>query len=96
MHEFHGRSIEFIRTPVNVIDIVATASFYLDFITASFYMDFIMTSSFYLDFITASFYLDFIMTQLQQDHDVLEFVRCATSNLISTSAFHHRRHQHIG
>ena len=68
MHEFHGRSIEFIRTPVNVIDIVATASFYLDF----------------------------IMTQLQQDHDVLEFVRCATSNLISTSAFHHRRHQHIG
>ena len=93
MHEFHGHSIEFIRTPVNVIDIVATASFYLDFITTSFYLDFI-TASFYMDL--TSFYLDFIMTQLQQDHDVLEFVRCATSNLISTSAFHHRRHQHIG
>jgi len=76
---FHGRSIEFIRTPVNVIDIVATASFYLDFITTLWFI----RTSFYLDFITTSFYLDFIMTQLQQDHDVLEFVRCATSNLTS-------------
>jgi len=41
------------RTPVNAIDIVATASFYLDF----------------------------IMTQLQQDHDVLEFVRYISNKM---------------
>ena len=31
--------LEFIRTPVNVIDIVATASFYLDFVMTQLQQD---------------------------------------------------------